>query len=330
MPLFRQRAKSYRAAFRVEQNRAAAEALRNENPDLYRQMLEQASGSDVEEAARQDPDAFVALLIAEMRDAGVIDTSPDTSEGETRGAAETPEALEVSAPEVSAPEAPHRRALAPDVGSTEAGGRGFEEGERPLSRTLFEGDPAQYQIVAGQLGGGATAHLVPDVARGIYWQLITPLLDDKLVKNHSQWLNDTFEFGFVLCESETWDDLDQTELEQRIDDGLREVIREKDTRDPSLLIGDPEYRIRNVCYGVTASLPYFNRLAEYLESLGAFDRISRFGDFMLSNLAASGTMKARDAKKLDSPLRMSYMFGVSLGLLDQLGQLSATVPPRVP
>jgi hypothetical protein len=64
--------RSYRAAFRVEQNRAAAQELRRDDPDVYSQILAQATGTDAEEAARRDPDAYVALFLAEARDAGVI------------------------------------------------------------------------------------------------------------------------------------------------------------------------------------------------------------------------------------------------------------------
>jgi hypothetical protein len=213
--------------------------------------------------------------------------------------------------------------------SAESGRQGFDAGERPLSGTLFELDPKQYQITAGQLGGGSTAHAVPDTAREIYWQLIAPIVDDKLVRNHRQWLNDSFEWAFVLCESETWDDLDQEKVEQLINEGLQRVIREKDTRDPSVLISDPEYRIRNVSYGIASSLPYFSGLSGYLETLGAFQRICSLGHFMVSNLAAGGAMKRRDAEKLNSPLFVSFLLGVSLGLLDQLGELPPVVPQRL-
>jgi hypothetical protein len=210
--------------------------------------------------------------------------------------------------------------------SAEPGERGFQSGERPLSGMLFELDPEQYQLRATQLLG-ATAQAVPDVARGIYWQMIAPLVDEKLRREQANWLGDMFECGFVLCQSETWDDVDESRLARLIDEGLQRVIHEKDTRDPSVLIADPEYRIRNVSYGLAAGLPYFGGLSDYLESVGAYQRVTGFGGFMISNLAASGTMKRRVAEKLQSPLTMSFMFGVSLGLLDQLGELPEDVPP---
>jgi hypothetical protein len=69
------RKRGYRAAFRVEKYRAAAEQLRTENPELYQQILSQADGSDAEEAARREPDAYVALFLAEAEDEGLIKPS---------------------------------------------------------------------------------------------------------------------------------------------------------------------------------------------------------------------------------------------------------------
>jgi hypothetical protein len=62
---------AYRAAFRVELHRHAAERLRREHPDLYNELLAQSEGSDAEAAARRNPDAYVALMLAELADAGV-------------------------------------------------------------------------------------------------------------------------------------------------------------------------------------------------------------------------------------------------------------------
>jgi hypothetical protein len=75
--------RSYRAAFRVEGNRAAAEALRGDDPDLYRRIVEQATGSDAEEPMRRDPDAYVALFLAEAKDAGLdVGVLLDSSESD--------------------------------------------------------------------------------------------------------------------------------------------------------------------------------------------------------------------------------------------------------
>lgn len=67
------RRRGYRAAFRVERYRAAAELLRVQDPETYRQIAAQADGSDAEGAARSDPDAYVALFLAEAADMGVIE-----------------------------------------------------------------------------------------------------------------------------------------------------------------------------------------------------------------------------------------------------------------
>lgn len=68
MGFFRQRAKGYRAAVRVEKYRAAAVQLRENEPELYAQALAQANGSDAEAAAKRDPDAYVALFLAAFED----------------------------------------------------------------------------------------------------------------------------------------------------------------------------------------------------------------------------------------------------------------------
>lgn len=71
MGFFSRRKRGYRAVIRAEQNRAAAEHLRRDNPAMYRQILAQADGTDAEEAARQNPDVYVALFLAEAGDAGI-------------------------------------------------------------------------------------------------------------------------------------------------------------------------------------------------------------------------------------------------------------------
>jgi hypothetical protein len=72
--------KSYRAAARVEQNRGAAQALRQDDPALYEQILRQAEGSEAEPAARRDPDAYVALFLDAAEEAGVIRSAQASSE----------------------------------------------------------------------------------------------------------------------------------------------------------------------------------------------------------------------------------------------------------
>lgn len=72
MGFFSRRKRGYRAAARVERYRAAAKELRETNPEMYRQIVHQADGSDAEAAATRDPDAYVALFLAEAEDAGII------------------------------------------------------------------------------------------------------------------------------------------------------------------------------------------------------------------------------------------------------------------
>lgn len=58
------RRKAYRAGLRVESKRAAAIALKQQDPEMYAAILAHAEGSDVEEAANRDPDAYVALFLS--------------------------------------------------------------------------------------------------------------------------------------------------------------------------------------------------------------------------------------------------------------------------
>jgi hypothetical protein len=69
--MLRRRLRGYRAAFKVEKYRAAAEELRRDEPETYQKILSMVEGEAAEGAAR-DPDAFVALFLAEAADHGVI------------------------------------------------------------------------------------------------------------------------------------------------------------------------------------------------------------------------------------------------------------------
>lgn len=60
----------WRPAIRVSQWRATAANLRETHPSLYESILGQAEG-DAVAAARQDPDAYVALFLSFMAESGV-------------------------------------------------------------------------------------------------------------------------------------------------------------------------------------------------------------------------------------------------------------------
>lgn len=60
---FRSKIRGYAAAFRVERYRGAAESLRQNDPESYKKILDMADG-EAAEAARTDPDAFVALFMS--------------------------------------------------------------------------------------------------------------------------------------------------------------------------------------------------------------------------------------------------------------------------
>lgn len=67
----------YAAAVRVERYRGAAEALRRDDPATYARVLQQADGSEAEDAAARDPDAYVALFLAAASDAGVSESATE-------------------------------------------------------------------------------------------------------------------------------------------------------------------------------------------------------------------------------------------------------------
>jgi hypothetical protein len=73
MGFFSRRKAGYKAAVRVERYRATAEQMRQNDPEMYEQILRQADGSPAEAAAARDPDAYVALFLAEAENAGVFD-----------------------------------------------------------------------------------------------------------------------------------------------------------------------------------------------------------------------------------------------------------------
>lgn len=85
MGFFRRKLRGYWAGVQVEKHRASADDLRERDPQLYQQILATAAdGSGAEAAARRDPDAYVALFLAESGEAGVIG-------GDKASAAEEPD-----------------------------------------------------------------------------------------------------------------------------------------------------------------------------------------------------------------------------------------------
>jgi hypothetical protein len=85
--------KGRRAAARIERWRPDAEQLRASNPDLYARILGQSNWSEAElgagartsfsvssSATAHDPDAFVALFLAEAKRVGVISSRIDQRE----------------------------------------------------------------------------------------------------------------------------------------------------------------------------------------------------------------------------------------------------------
>jgi hypothetical protein len=68
MGFFRKKAESYMAAISVEDNRARAVELREHEPETYAYIPAEADGSEPEDAARRDPEAYVALFVAALDD----------------------------------------------------------------------------------------------------------------------------------------------------------------------------------------------------------------------------------------------------------------------
>lgn len=62
----------WKPALRVEEWRAAAVQLRVDDPRLYALALAQAATPEAHSLVANDPDAFVALILAELSDAGLL------------------------------------------------------------------------------------------------------------------------------------------------------------------------------------------------------------------------------------------------------------------
>jgi hypothetical protein len=214
-------------------------------------------------------------------------------------------------------------------GEAKPGALTLAEGDRPLSAELYERDTQAYLLKAGELSS-TTAHRVPDVARELYWHLIEPMLRDfKAAPDYGQLLQDMFEVGYVLSISERWDGVDPGLVRAQMDDGLRRLIAERDNRPAELLLPDPEYRIRNVAYGVLADTGWFEPLAETVKGCGAWERLFETSLFMLTAAFQLGPIKRRHRDKIGEAFRISFDLGVMIGLLDQLGEVPPTMPARL-
>jgi hypothetical protein len=185
-------------------------------------------------------------------------------------------------------------------GRSRAGG----DDDAPLSGELFAADPQRYRGTAAQLAQ-MTAHRVPDVARGLYWQLAERIVEGTRVGDYARLLQDTFEAGYVMGDSEAWAELDDRKMRELMELSLDNVIRERDSRDPSLLPKDPEYRIRNVAIGIVGQLPECSSLTRYVTEQPSYRRISDFMAFMVAVSLQEGAVKRRHRSRLREPLAMS-------------------------
>jgi hypothetical protein len=184
-------------------------------------------------------------------------------------------------------------------------------------------------MAAGELVG-TTAHSVPEVAKELYWHLAEPLFDPKFAQLYAKWLQDTFEAGFVISQAETWAELDREEALRLIDQALRTFVAERDPdEDPEVLVNDAEYRLRNIAYGIVSSSPSFSNLSGYLDEQPSYERSLIVGGVMLEGFRESGAIKRRHRDKVGGYLSLSHHLGVIVGLLDMLGELPATIPPRL-
>ena len=202
---------------------------------------------------------------------------------------------------------------------------------RPLTGELYESDPFQYQMTAAELVG-ATAHRVPEVAKRLYWHLAElSLLDSKLAKRYGKWLQDTYEAAYVLTQSEAWAEFDREEALSLIDRGLLKVAKERDTRDPEMLVRDPEYRIRNVALGLAAGMyDLFPGLLDYMESQPSASRINAMGASFIEGALGAGAIKGRHKKGMHAALIIAWGFGSAVGVLDLLGEIPSEMPTQLP
>ncbi len=211
------------------------------------------------------------------------------------------------------------------LATQEAGDTSLHADDRPLTSELEESDPQAYLATAVELMQ-ITSHHVPEVARQFYWHLAYPLLERQTAEKHAKELQDTFEGGFVIAQSESWGELDRDTAMALVDTGIKNVIAERGTRDTAALIRDPEYRIRNTALGLVGG-SHFPELIGYLEEQPSYQRAVGVGNFVIEGALA--TMRCRQRKALKSSLTLAWHFGVALGLLDLLGEVPAAVPQRL-
>ena len=155
------------------------------------------------------------------------------------------------------------------------------------------------------------------------------LRDFKSAPDYGQLLQDIFEVGYVLSISEQWDRVDPDLVRKQMDDGLRLVIAERDNRPAELLLPDPEYRIRNVIYGVLGDMVWFEPLAATLKGTPTWNRITETGLLMVEATLQQAPIKRRHKERMGNVLRFSFHFGLMLGLLDQLSEVPSTMPARL-
>jgi hypothetical protein len=205
-------------------------------------------------------------------------------------------------------------------GTQEAGAKRLHGDDRPFTSELYDADPQAYLATAAELMG-TTSHRVPDVAKEFYWHLASQVLDKKTVEGYVKHLQDVFEAGFVITQSESWRELDGDRTVALIDKGVRTVIRERDTRDAESLIRDPEYRIRNTVLGMI-TLEHFPELVEYLDEQPSYQRVLSLGERLNPSLLAA--VRRRNRKRLDAALMISWRIGIGIALLDLLGEMAPT------
>lgn len=211
------------------------------------------------------------------------------------------------------------------LATPEAAAQPLHADDRPLTSELEETDPQAYLAGAVELIQ-LTSHRVPDVAKELYWHIASLLLDGKTGERYPKHLQDTFEGGFVIAQSETWRELDRDKTLALIDSGIRTVIAELDTRDPDVLIRDPEYRIRNTALGIVLD-SRFPDLLEYLAEQPSYQRTMGVGDLVVGNVLT--TLKRRQRKELETHLALAWHFGVVVGLLDLVGEVPTAMPQRL-
>jgi hypothetical protein len=290
MTMFRGRLRGYRAAFRVETHRAAAEQLRREEPETYRQILAMAEG-EAAVAATKDPDAYVALFLAAAEDEGVI--GPSAAQPQASWANAPSEAAPVCSGTERKPHPPARTMPVEDpfepTYRCPTCGREqritVEEAmeavaEQELGRALFERDREAYIRLAGELASDSDPSQLPDALQRIVSRVLVSLmtyfdpgmrLGDELTPLAGalgRFYTQVLAGSYLLASEEEWEEFDAREFNRLADDCLAVHGRSQTA----------EQEAARLVEGVSGQFDDFAALTTYVNQLPAYVRLGEFAD----------------------------------------------------